>query len=355
MLHRRDAMLRMGGGALLAGLLGAQRRGSSPAPARAAARPASFPGLTRPILFNTPEADRILEALQVFPPNNPWNMDISGWPLHPNSRNIIDAIGADKPMRYNPDVGFVLVPPNQPRVPVQIGYAAESDPGPFPIPENMPIEGWPGHPEFFPNRATPTLDEMQRDAVKFGGDRHAVVVDPGNGMLYEFYNARKTDSGWEVRFAAAFDLKSNRLRPETWTSADAAGLPIFPALVRYHELQRGQIRHALRVTISRTRRAYVSPARHFASQNNDPNLPRMGERFRLRRDYETSGFSPVVRMILEGLKRHGMLVADNGIDWAISVTPDQRIPILNEELRQIKGSAFEVVEAPRSRRSPPYR
>jgi hypothetical protein len=192
---------------------------------------------------------------------------------------------------------------------------------------------------------------MQRDEVRYGGDRHAVVVDPVREMLYEFYQAAKTGAGWKVRFAATFDLRSNDLRPDTWTSADAAGLPLFPAVVKYHELKRGEIRHAMRVTISRTRRAFVHPATHFASQSNDPNLPRMGERIRLRRDYETSGFSPVVRTILEGLKRYGMFVADNGIDWAISVTPDPRIPILNEELRGIRGSAFEVVEAPRARRS----
>ena len=165
-------------------------------------------------------------------------------------------------------------------------------------------------------------------------------------MLYEFYNARKTGAGWEARIAATFDLKTNRLRPETWTSADAAGLPIFPAVVRYDELRRGVVGHAMRVTVSRTRRAYVHPARHYASRSNDPNLPRMGERIRLRRDYDTSGFSPEVRTILEGLKRHGMFVADNGIDWAISVTPDERIPVLNEELRRVKGSAFEVVQRP---------
>ena len=345
MLHRREAIVRMSSGALIPGMLGAQRPG--PARAREGRRESSPPEITSPILFNTPEADRILEGLQVFPADNPWNADISDWPLHPNSRRLIASIGVDKPLRYNPDMSFVLVPSDQRRVRVQIGLPAESDRGPFPVPDDMPIEGWPawyhrGAPQF----RRMTLNDVQRDALRGGGDRHAIVVDPVNRMLYEFYQARKTDAGWQTRIAAVFDLKTNKLRPATWTSADAAGLPIFPAVVRYDELQRGRINHALRVTIPRTRRAYVYPARHFASQNNDPNLPRMGERIRLRRDYETSGFSPEVRTILEGLKRYGMFVADNGIEWAISVTPDERIPVLHEELRQVTGSAFEVVQSP---------
>jgi hypothetical protein len=344
-------MIRMGWGALLPGWLGAQEPGPAPGRGSRTGPRVQVPEITQPILFHAPEADRILERLQVFPADNPWNTEVSDWPLHPNSRNIIATIGAEKPMRYNPDINFVLVPPGQRLVRVEVGYRAESDRGPFPIPENLPIEGWPGHPEFHRQSKAPTIAEMQRDNNRFGGDRHAVVVDPVNGMLYEFYQALRTDAGWKVRFAAVFDLRSNELRPDTWTSADAAGLPLFPAVVKYHELQRGEIRHAMRVTVTRTRQAFVHPATHFASRSNDPNLPRMGERIRLRRDYDTSGFSPVVRTILEGLKHYGMFVADNGIDWAISVTPDPRIPILNDELRRIRGSAFEVVEAPRARRS----
>jgi hypothetical protein len=294
-----------------------------------------------PILFCTPEADRILETLQVFPPDNPWNQDISGWPLHPNSRRIIASIGPDQPLRYNPDMSFVLVPPDQPRIPVEInGYPGESDKGPFPVPDNMPLESWPG-PD--PAWAARPLDDIQRNG---GGDRHAIVVEPLSGMLYEFFVARKVGSRWVAAQASVFDLKSNRLRPEGWTSADAAGLPIFPAAVRYGELKRGDVRHALRVTIEKTRQAYVYPARHYASLRRDPNLPRMGERFRLRRDYDISGFSPFVKPILAALKRYGMFVADNGINWAISVTADPRIPILHEELRRVSGSAFEVVQQP---------
>jgi hypothetical protein len=178
------------------------------------------------------------------------------------------------------------------------------------------------------------------------GDRHALVVDPVNRMLYEFYQARKTDRGWVAAQASAFDLKSNKLRPDGWTSTDAAGLPIFPAVVRFDELQRGMVEHAMRVTVRRSRRAYVYPATHFASRLTDDNLPRMGERLRLKRDYDISGFSPPVQAILKGLKKYGMFVADNGLDWAISVAPDERIGSLHEELRKIKGSAFEVVQKP---------
>jgi hypothetical protein len=192
-----------------------------------------------------------------------------------------------------------------------------------------------------------TLDDVQRDRFQEGGDRHGIIVDPINRKLHEFFVLKKTDEGWQADCAATFDLRTNKLRPDGWTSADAAGLPIFPAVVRYDELKRGVIDHALRVTVRKTRRAYVHPATHFASRLTDENLPRMGERIRLRKDFDTSKFSPEVKTILEALKRYGMLVADNGIEWAISCTPDPRIPVLHDELRKIKGADFEVVTAPR--------
>ena len=210
------------------------------------------------------------------------------------------------------------------------------------MPATTPIEGWPGHEAGTPS----SLDAAQRDALKQGGDRHASVVDPVNRMLYEFYMMKKTDRGWQAAQCSVFDLKSNQLRPDGWTSTDAAGLPIFPATVRYDEIQRGIIEHAMRVTVVKTRRAYVAPATHFASPHTDENLPRMGERIRLKQDFDISGFSPAAQAILKGLKKYGMFVADNGIDWAISVAPDPRIPVLSEELRKIKGSAFEVVVPP---------
>jgi len=306
-----------------------------------------MPPIVRPVMFDTPEADAILAALEVFPPDNPWNKVVSDWPVHPNSRNIIASIGPGKPLRCNPDMGFILVPPNQKRVNVTIGaYACESDPGPYPVPDEMPIEGWPAYYRRDSQAPEKTLDDAQRDRFQRGGDRHAIVVDPVSRVLHEFYRAKKTASGWAASGAAIFDLKTNKLRPDGWTSTDAAGLPVFPAVVRYDELRRGTVEHAMRVTVSRTRRAYVAPATHCASRLVDANLPRMGERIRLRQDVDISGFSPEVQAILRGLKTYGMFVADNGVDWAISVAPDERIPILHEELRRITGSAFEVVQSP---------
>jgi hypothetical protein len=309
-------------------------------------RAAKMPKFTKPVMFDTPEADAILAALEIFPPDNPFNVPVADWPLHPNSKNIIASIGRDKPFRYNTDMAFILVPPDQPRVNVRIvEYPDESDAGPFPVPENVPIEGWPVWFE----RDSPkrrSLAEVQLRPAKYEGDRHAIVVDPVNRMVYEFFTFGKTLEGWAAGQASIFDLKTNKTRPKGWTSADAAGLPIFPAVVRYDEIERGIVEHAMRVTVRRTRRAYVHPATHFASRLTDENLPRMGERLRLRADFDTSKFSPPVQAILKGLKKYGMLVADNGIEWAISVAPDPRIPVLHEELRKIKGSDFEVVTAP---------
>jgi hypothetical protein len=264
--------------------------------------------------------------------------------VHANSRAIVASIGTDKPLRENTDMGFILVPPDQKRIPLAIvSYPNESDKGPFPLPANMPIEGWPVN---YRGKHV-TLDDVQRDKLGEGGDRHGIVVDPTRGMLYEFYQAVKTDRGWQASQASVFDLKSNKLRPDGWTSADAAGLPIFPAVVRYDELKRGMVEHAMRVTVRPTRRAYVAPATHFASRLSDTNLPRMGERLRLKADYPIGGFSPNAQAILKGMKKYGMFVADNGLEWSISVAPDPRIPLLHEELRRIKGSAFEVVEEPK--------
>ncbi len=185
-----------------------------------------------------------------------------------------------------------------------------------------------------------SLAKVQKRPAEYEEDRHAIVIDPVNGKLYEFFTFGKTRTGWAAGQASIFDLRSNQLRPDGRTSADAAGLPIFPALVRFDELEAGEIRHAMRVTVRRSRRAYVHPATHFASQHDAPNLPRMGERLRLRQDFDVSGFSHAAKTILEGLKRYGMFVADNGIEWAISIAPDPRIPILHDELRRVRGSGL---------------
>jgi hypothetical protein len=227
----------------------------------------------------------------------------------------------------------VIVPPDQKKVDLKlVTYADESDKGPFPIPDNAPIEDWPMNGK--------TLDDIQKNGK---GDRHLLVVDPVNRMLYEFYQGRRTDDGWQAAQTSVFDLKSNKLRPDGWTSSNAAGLPIFPAVVRYDELERGMVEHAMRFTVRNTRRAYVYPATHYASNKKDVNLPRMGERLRLRQDFDIRGFSPHTQAVLKGLKKYGMFVADNGGDWRLSVAPDKRIKGL-EELRRVKGKDFEVVE-----------
>ncbi len=317
-------------------------------PARLARiRAAKMPAIIRPALFDTPEADAIVTALEILPPDNPFNQVIEDWPVHPNSDAIIGSIGPDKPMRYNPDMGYVLVPENQPKIDVRLTmYAGESDPGPYPVPDNVPIEGWPAYYTQFHTGPRVTLDDVQRDRLGKGGDRHAIVVDPTRRMLYEFGYMRKTDQGWEAGVASIFDLKTNKLRPVGWTSTDAAGLPIFPAVVRYDELERGMVEHAMRVTVRNTRRAFVAPATHFASRHENEEYPRMGERLRLKRGFDISEFSPAVQAILRGLKKYGMFVADNGIEWAISVTPDPRIPNMHEQLRKVPGAAFEVVVSP---------
>ncbi|QEL15328.1 hypothetical protein [Limnoglobus roseus] len=328
-------------------LLGSSTFASDPA-RLARLRAATMPKIETPTPFDIPAADAICTALEVFPPDNPWNRVVTDWPVHPNSKAIVGSIGAAKPLRYNPDMGFVLVPPDQKKIDVKlVSYPDESDKGPYPIPDGVPIEGWPANYLRDPKKKLFTLDDVQRDKAKEAGDRHAIVVDPTNRVLYEFYQLKKTDAGWQAACAATFDLKSNKLRPDGWTSTDAAGLPIFPAVVRHDELQRGEIEHALRVTVVKSRRAYVAPATHFASRLTDGNLPRMGERLRLRKDFDTSKFTPEARTILNALKKYGMLVADNGIDWAVSCAPDPRIPVLHDELRKVKGSDFEVVEMPK--------
>jgi hypothetical protein len=297
-----------------------------------------MPEIKEPVMFNTKEADAILAAMQVFPVDNPWNEDISQRPLLKNSKEMVATVGNDGKLAVNLDMGFIIVPPNQKKVDVKIAknqgeaYGDESDKGPFPVPDNMPVEDWvPG--------GNKKLEDVQRNGK---GDRHAIVVDPINGKLYEFYHILKTDDGWTASQTSVFDLKSNKLRPDGWTSTDAAGLPIFPAAVRFDEVERGMVEHALRFTVDNSRNAYVYPATHKASNKANPDFPRMGERFRLRQDFDITGFSPHVQAILKGLKRYGMIMADNGGNWRISVAPDTRIKGLSE-LGKVKGSDFEVV------------
>ncbi len=292
-----------------------------------------LPAIDKPVQFHTPDADKILAAMRIFPDDNPWNEDISRRPVHPKSKEVIATMEPNRHLYFNADMGFVIVPTNQKKVEVKIvDYPGESDAGPYPVPDETPIEGWPLGDE-------KNLAKIQRTGE---GDRHAIIVDPVNFKLYEFFVMRRTDKGWTAAQASIFDLSTNKLRPDGWTSSDAAGLPIFPSIVRYDEVERGMVDHAMRFTARKTRRAYVYPATHFASRHKDENLPRMGERFRLRADFDITTFPPHAQAVLKGLKKHGMILADNGVNWAISTAPDPRIKGL-EELNRVKGRDFEMI------------
>jgi hypothetical protein len=270
----------------------------------------------------------------ILPARNPLNQDISRAPVDPNSASYIDALGAAGHLHAdfgtNPSYGipYAVVPPGQKKVPVHFtGYGEESNPGPYPIPRNAPVEG-----------------------AGEEGDRHVLVLQRGSCKLYELYAARRLADhrsvGWEAGSGAVFSLRSNALRPDGWTSADAAGLPIFPLLVRYPEVQAGQIDHALRVTAARTQRAYIHPATHFASSSSDPSLPPMGLRLRLKASFSLAGYHGQALVVLRALKRYGLIVADNGSSWYITGAPDPRWN--DEDLNQLKavpGSAFEAVRS----------
>ena len=272
---------------------------------------------------------------QLFPKDNPWNQRVDGLPLHSRSDAIVRSIGVDQDLhadfgsgRYEGrpiGIPYTTVSKRQKRVRVSFEYADESDRGPYPIPRNAPIEG---------GRSS-------------DGDRHVIVVDRDRCKLYELFAAYPRSGGrsWRAGSGATWSLKSNRLRPEGWTSADAAGLPILPGLARYEEARRGRIDHALRFTVSRSRRAYVYPARHFASSDDDPDLPAMGQRLRLKASFDISGYPRQSRIVLQALKEYGMIVADNGSDWTISGAPSSGWD--NDDLRalsDVEGSAFEVVD-----------
>ena len=265
----------------------------------------------------------------VFPADNPWNQRVDALPVHPRSDAIVRSIGLEETV--HPDFGsgsyegrpigipYQVVARNAKRARVRFEYADESDRGPYPIPSKPKIEG--------------------------GGDRHVLMIQRGTCRLYELFAAEKRGN-WTAGSGAIFNLRSNALRPRGWTSADAAGLPIFPGLARYDEVAAGEIRHALRFTVSRSRRAFVFPARHFASSLTDPDLPAMGQRLRLKRSVNVSSFPRQARIVATALQRYGMLVADNGSDWFISGAPHRRWT--NDDLRALKrlrGSDFEVVSS----------
>jgi hypothetical protein len=287
------------------------------------------------VLLATPLAaqpSRDLGNCRIFPFDNIWNTPVDELPLDPNSALYVATIGVTK--NLHPDFGsglyngvpigipFVSVPGTQAKVPVKFTYAAESDKGPYPIPPNPPIEG------------------------AGQGDAHLLIVERTNCILYELFAARQgSDGTWQAGSGAIYDLNCNCLRPATWTSADAAGLPIFPGLVRYDEVASGEIRHALRFTAPQTRKAFSWPARHYASSLTGASYPAMGQRFRLKATFDTSAFSPQVQVILRALQRYGMILADNGSSWFLSGVPDDRWN--NEtlvELKRVSGDNFEAVD-----------
>jgi hypothetical protein len=269
----------------------------------------------------------------LFPASNVWNKRVDKLPVASNSRAVLSTIGLD--VGLHPDFGtvwdghpngipYTIAGKKTKRYRVHFNYASESDRGPYPIPAKVKIEG--------------------------GSDHHALIVERDSCRLYELYALRKKSGRWFAGSGAIWNLRSNKLRRAGWTSADAAGLPMLPGLARYDEVARGHIDHALRFTVENTRRAYIYPARHFASDQTDPNLPPMGLRVRLRAGFDTSGYPRQVRVILTALKRYGMIVADNGANWYISGTPDRR---WNDDalhtIGGVTGADFEVVNTSKLR------
>jgi hypothetical protein len=267
----------------------------------------------------------------VFPRWNDWNQRVDHLPVTPDSSTLIASIGLTDHLHADFGSGLwngspigipvTIVNASTPRSPVSFDYADESDPGPYPIPADVRIEG--------------------------GSDRHAILVDRDACMLYELFALERTQGGgWHAGSGAIWNLDSNEMRPEGWTSADAAGLPILPGLARWGEVSQGRIDHALRFTASQTRRAYIWPARHFASSSTNPALPPMGLRVRLKAGYDISRFPPQSRVVLQALKEYGMILADNGSDWYVSGVPNPGWS--NDDLHslhQVPGSAFEVVDS----------
>jgi len=302
----------------------AQAAATSRATIRATPRPTARITSAKPPAPPGPRT--ILGGCQVFPTNNPWNQNIANAPVNPMSSTYIASIDSTKQFLHpdfgsNPTYGipYTIVPASQKFVPITFNaYGSESNPGPYPVPLNAPVES--------------------------GSDRHVLVLDSGNCRLYEMYNAQQSGSGWVCASGAVFNLNSNALRPDGWTSADAAGLPILPGLALYDEVASGVINHALRFTVADTQNGFIHPATHQAGAGN-PSLPPMGLRLRLEASFSLAGFTGEALVILKALKTYGMIVADNGSSWYISGATDSRWNDNNlNELKSVPGSAFQVVE-----------
>jgi hypothetical protein len=279
-----------------------------------------------------PAGGPAIGGCRVFPADHAWNTDVSAFPLHPSSAAIVARIQSIGAGSLHPDFGgdgrygipFMVVPADQPAVPITYtAYGDESDPGPFPIPLDAPVEG----------------------AGAAAGDRHVIALRQGTCELFELFDASRTAAGWSAASGARWDLATGALRPLGWTSADAAGLPIVPGLVRYEEVAAGVIEHAIRVTFAQTQRGFILPATHFASSSTDPLLPAMGMRLRLKASYDISALTGQARVIAVALARYGLIVADNGSNWFFQGATDARWD--DEDLAQLKrvpGTAFEVVD-----------
>lgn len=288
------------------------------------------------IALNAPAAAQPeIGGCAIFPYNNAWNTDISKAPVHPRSAAYIATINANGGDYVHPDFGenpsygipWITVDDSQPLVPITFDYDDESDPGPYPFPPDAPVEA--------------------------GSDRHVLVLNTDSCRLYETWDSTflgGPDNAWHAGSGAIFDLNSNALRPDGWTSADAAGLPILPGLARCEEANSGKITHALRFTVSKTQRAYIYPATHYASSITDPNYPPMGLRFRLKASYDVSGLTGQALTIALALKKYGMIVADNGSNWYISGETNPTCWNDDElnQLKRIPGTAFEVIVSPPS-------
>lgn len=274
----------------------------------------------------------VVGGCSIFPADNWWNTDISNYPVNPRSDRYIASIPGNLHPDFgqNPDYGipFDVVPSAQKEVPVTFDYESQSDPGPYPIPPDAQIEGG-------------------RHA---SGDRHVLVLQKGVCKLYEMWRAFPKNGGasWHAGSGAIFPLDTDKLRPNGWTSADAAGLPILPALIKCDEVAAGAIEHALRFTVQRTQAGYIHPATHFASSSRNRDLPPMGLRVRLKASYDISGFNQTAKVILTAMKTYGMFVADNGSNWYFQGEGGRAAKCWNDNdldaLKNVPGSAFEVVK-----------
>jgi hypothetical protein len=296
-----------------------------------------MPGRIIPLLWLyslIPASAQTIGSCPVFPSNNVWNTPVDKLPVHPKSAAYVNSIGASSSGHADFGAGlyqgapigipFITVPGSQAKVATTFQYSDESDPGPYPVPANAPIEG----------------------GSSSNGDRHVLVIDRDNCVLYELYAAYpQPDGSWTAGSGAIFNLKANNLRPATWTSADAAGLPIFPGLARYDEVAAGVIQHALRFTAPHTQKAFIWPARHQASSITDTNYPPMGQRFRLKASFNMSGYAADVQVLLRAMQTYGIILADNGSAWFISGIPDDRWDNNHlSQFRQLRGTDFEAVD-----------